>query len=51
MHARLVADGQDPLLPHASEVVFGMAILAEGSSLPDTVAFSRAAFNLLSAAM
>lgn len=47
IHERYTADPQDAVLRNAAEVLFGMALLAEGSELPDAVTFNRAATDLL----
>jgi len=47
MQQRHAADSQDGVLRNAADVVFGLALLAEGSELPDPVRFSRAAIEVL----
>jgi molecular chaperone HtpG len=47
MHQRYAADPQDSVLRNAADLVFGLALLAEGSELPDPVRFSRAAMDVL----
>jgi len=47
MQQRHAADPQDGVLRNAADVVFGLALLAEGSELPDPVRFSRAATEVL----
>jgi molecular chaperone HtpG len=47
LHERQAANAEDPLLGNAAEVVFGLAVLAEGSELPDPVRFNRAATEVL----
>jgi molecular chaperone HtpG len=44
---RYAADPQDSVLRNAAEVLFGLALLAEGSELPNPVGFNRAATELL----
>ena len=44
---RQADNAEDPLLGNAAEVVFGLAVLAEGSELPDPVRFNRAATEVL----
>jgi len=47
LHDRQAANAEDPLLANAAELVFGLAVLAEGSELPDPVRFNRAATEVL----
>jgi molecular chaperone HtpG len=47
MQQRHGADAADSVLRDAAELVFGLALLAEGSELPDPVRFSRAATEVL----
>jgi len=47
MQQRHAADAQDSVLRNAADVVFGLALLAEGSELPDAARFSRAATEVL----
>ncbi|HEX3683934.1 MAG TPA: molecular chaperone HtpG [Bryobacteraceae bacterium] len=47
LHDRQAANAEDPLLGNAAELVFGLAVLAEGSELPDPVRFNRAATEVL----
>jgi len=47
MQQRHAADAADSVLRDAAELVFGLALLAEGSDLPDPVRFSRAATEVL----
>ena len=47
MQQRHGADAADTVLRDAAELVFGLALLAEGSELPDPVRFSRAATEVL----
>jgi molecular chaperone HtpG len=47
MQERQKANAEDPLLGNAADVVFGLAVLAEGSELPDPVKFNRAATEIL----
>ncbi len=41
----------DPILKNAAWLLFGLALLAEGSELPDPVRFNHAAFEMLSCAI
>ena len=47
MQQRQSATPDDPMLTSAADMVLGLALLAEGSELPDPVRFSRAASDLL----
>ena len=47
IHQRYVANPQDPVLHNAAEVLFGLALLLEGSELADPVAFNHATTELL----
>jgi len=47
LHDRQAANAEDPLLGNAAELVFGLAVLAEGSELPDPVRFNKAATEVL----
>ncbi len=47
MQQRQTTSPEDPLLTNAADLVLGLALLAEGSELPDPVRFSRAAGELL----
>jgi molecular chaperone HtpG len=47
MQQRQAATPDDPMLTSAADMVLGLALLAEGSELPDPVRFSRAASDLL----
>ncbi|MES1258087.1 MAG: molecular chaperone HtpG [Acidobacteriota bacterium] len=47
MQQRQTATPDDPMLTSAADMVLGLALLAEGSELPDPVRFSRAASDLL----
>jgi molecular chaperone HtpG len=47
MRERQAGNAEDPLLANAAEVVFGLAVLAEGSELPDPVRFNKAATEVL----
>lgn len=47
MRERQADNAEDPLLANAAEVVFGLAVLAEGSELPDPVRFNKAAAEVL----
>lgn len=47
MRQRHAADAADAVLHEAAELVFGLALLAEGSELPDPIRFSRAATEVL----
>lgn len=40
MHQRFRADPSDPLLQQSADLLFGYAVLAEGSELPDPVRFT-----------
>jgi molecular chaperone HtpG len=47
MQQRQSASPEDPMLGNAAEVLLGLALLAEGSELPDPARFSRAATDVL----
>lgn len=51
MHRRFGANGDDPLVPATADLLFGIALLAEGSPLPDAPAFNARLGELLSAAL
>lgn len=41
MHERFSNNDRDPLLSHSAELLYGYALLAEGSELPDPARFNR----------
>jgi len=47
MHERFASAADDPLVANAAEVLFGLALLQEGSPLADPVRFNRAATEVL----
>jgi len=47
LQQRHAAAADDPLLGNAAEVLMGLALLSEGSDLPDPVKFNRAATDVL----
>jgi molecular chaperone HtpG len=47
MQQRQASSPDDPMLGNAAEVLLGLALLAEGSELPDPAKFSRAATDVL----
>jgi len=47
MKQRQAASSDDPMLNNAAEVLLGLSLLAEGSELPDTARFNRAAMEML----
>ena len=51
MRERYLDSSQDPMLKNAAQLLFGLALLAEGSELPDTMRFNRAASELLAQAV
>jgi molecular chaperone HtpG len=47
LYQRLASSADDPLVANAAEVLFGLALLQEGSPLSDPVRFHRAATDVL----
>jgi molecular chaperone HtpG len=47
LRKRQAANAEDPLVGNTADLVFGLAVLAEGSELPDPVRFNRAATEVL----
>lgn len=47
MHERFKANGEDQALGSFAELLFGYALLAEGSELPDPVKFNRVVVDLM----
>ncbi|MEP6535160.1 MAG: molecular chaperone HtpG [Bryobacteraceae bacterium] len=47
LQQRQAAAADDPLLANAAEVLLGLALLSEGSELPDPLKFNRAATDVL----
>jgi molecular chaperone HtpG len=47
MHERFTANGADPSVAAAADLLFGLALLAEGSELPDPVAFNARVTEIL----
>jgi molecular chaperone HtpG len=51
LHDRFAADAADPLVPKTADLLFGMALLAEGSELQDPVEFTTLVTDLLQQAL
>jgi molecular chaperone HtpG len=47
LHARFLANQADPAIPATTDLLYGIAVLAEGSALPDPVAFTDGVANLI----
>jgi len=47
LNERLQQDAEPPLLENYGELLFGSALLAEGSELPDAVKFNRSLTELM----